>query len=55
MFVQEEGINVMKMYKCAQKVSQLWVPNENTCYDKIPILFKSIVQYVRQLTRKTYA
>ena len=24
-FVQEEGINVMKMYRCAEKVSQLWV------------------------------
>ena len=29
-FVQEEGINVMKRYKCARKVFQLWVPNENT-------------------------
>ena len=54
-FVQERGINVMKMYKCARKVSQLWVPNDNTCYDKIPILYKSVVQYVHQLTRKTYA
>ena len=43
------------MYKCARKGSQLWVPNDNTCYDKIPILHKSVVQYVHQLTRKTYA
>ena len=51
-FVQEEGINVMKMYKCANKVSQLWVPNDKTCYDKIPILYKGVVQYVHQLTRR---
>ena len=44
----------MKMNKCARKVSQLWVPSENTFYDKIPILYKSIVQYVHQVTRKTY-
>ena len=45
----------MKKYKCARKVSQLWVPNDNACYDKIPILYKSVVQYLHQLTRKTYA
>ena len=38
-----------------KKYSQLWVPNENTCYDKIPILNRSAVQNVHQLTRKTYA
>ena len=54
-FVQEEGINIIKMYKCSRKVSQLWVPNENTCYDKKPILYKSIVQFVHKFTRKTYA
>ena len=51
-FVKEEGI---KMYKCARKVSQLWVPNENNCYDKKPVLYKSVVQNVHHLTRKTYA
>ena len=54
-FVQEEGINAMKMFKCARKVSQIWVPNINTCYDKIPKLYKIIAQYVHQLKRKTYA
>ena len=54
-FVQEEGVNVMKIYRCAKKVSQLWVPDDKTCYDKIPILYKGVVQYVHQLTRKTYA
>ena len=54
-FVQEEGINIMKMYRCAQKVSQLWETDDKTCYDKIPILYKGVVQYVHQLTRKTYA
>ena len=39
-FVKEKRINVMKMYKCAQKVSQLWVPTESTRYGKIPILYK---------------
>ena len=43
------------MYRCAKKVSQLWVPDDKTCYDKIPILYKGVVQYVHQLTRKTYA
>ena len=52
-FVQEEGINVMKMYRCAKKVSQLWVPDDKTCYDKISILYKRVVQYVHQLTRTT--
>ena len=54
-FVQEEGINVMQMYRCAKKVSKLRVPDDKTCYDKIPILYKGVVQYVHQLTRKTYA
>ena len=45
-FVQEEGINVLKMYRCAKKVSQLWVPDDKTCYAKIPILYKGVVQYV---------
>ena len=54
-FVQEEGINNMKMYRCAKKVSQLWVPDDKTCYDKILILYKGVVQYVHQLTRETYA
>ena len=52
--VQEEGINVMKMYRCAKKVSQLWVLDDKT-YDKIPIPYIGVVQYVHQLTRKTYA
>ena len=38
-----------------KKFSQLRVPNENTCCDKITILYRSVVQYVHQLTRKTYA
>ena len=54
-FVQEEGINVMKMYNCIRKTSQLWIPNENTSYDKIPLLYKNLEQYVHQLTQKTYA
>ena len=45
----------MKMYKCARKVSQLWVPSDPTCYVKRPIIYKGIVQYVHQLKRKTYA
>ena len=44
----------MQMYRCAKKVSQLWVPDDKTSYDKIPILYKGVVQYVHQLTRKTY-
>ena len=31
-FVKQEGVNVMKMYKCAKKSSPLYVPQ--TCYDK---------------------
>ena len=37
-FVKEEGIYIMKIYKCARKVSQLWIPSEPTCYDKRPIM-----------------
>ena len=43
------------MYRCAKKVSQLWLPDDKTCYNKIPILYKGVVQYVHQLTRETYA
>ena len=53
-FVKQEGVNVMKMYKCAKKSSPLYVPQTRECYDKIPILFKNRVQYVHQLTRQTY-
>ena len=53
-FVTQEGINVMKMYKCAKKSSPLYVPQTRECYDKIPILYKNRVQYVHQLTRETY-
>ena len=45
----------MKMYRCAKKDSQLWVPDDTTCYDRLPNLYKGVVQYVHQLTRKTYA
>ena len=37
-FVKEEGRYIMKIYKCAQKVPQLWIPSEPTCYDKRPII-----------------
>ena len=50
----KQGVNVMKMYKCAKKSSPLYVPQTRECYDKIPILYKNRVQYVHQLTRQTY-
>ena len=53
-FVKQEGVNVMKMYKCAKKSSPLYVPQTRECYDKIPILFKNRVQYVHQLTRQIF-
>ena len=53
-FVKQEGVNVMKMYKCAKKSSPLYVPQTRECYDKITILYKNRVQYVHQLTRQTY-
>ena len=53
-FVKQEGVNVMKMYKCAKKSSPLYVPETRACYGKIPILYKNRVQYVHQLTRQTY-
>ena len=53
-FVKQEGVNVMKMYKCAKKSSPLFVPQTRECYDKIPILYKKRIQYVHQLTRQTY-
>ena len=53
-FVKQEGVNVMKMYKCAKKSSPLYVPQTRECYYKIPILYKNRVQYVHQLTRQTY-
>ena len=53
-FVKQEGVNVMKMYKCAKKSSPLYVLQTRECYDKIPILYKNRVQYVHQLTRQTY-
>ena len=34
-FVQEEMVNVMKMYKCARKVSQLWYQM------KTPVMIKN--------------
>ena len=54
LFVKQEGVNVMKMYKCAKKSSPLYVPQTRECYDKISILYKNRVQYVHQLTRQTY-
>ena len=39
-FVKQEGVNVMKRYKCAKKSSPLYVPQTRECYDKIPILYK---------------
>ena len=53
-FVKQERVNVMKMYKCAKKSSPLYVPETRECYDKIPKLFKNRVQYVYQLTRQIY-
>ena len=53
-FVKQEGVNVMKMYKCAKKSSPLYVPQTRECYDKIPILYRNRVQYVHQLTRQTH-
>ena len=43
-FLKQEGVNVMKMYKCAKKSSPLYVPQTRECYDKIPILYKNRVQ-----------
>ena len=51
---KQEGVNVMKKYKCAKNSSPLYVPQTGECYDKIPILYKNRVQYVHQLTRQTY-
>ena len=53
-FVKQQGVNVMKMYKCAKKSSPLYVPQTRERYDKIPILYKNRVQYVHQLTKQTY-
>ena len=53
-FVKQEGVNAMKMYKCAKKSSPLYVPQTRESYDKIPILHKNREQYVHQLTRQTY-
>ena len=53
-FVKQEGVNVMKLYKCAKKSSPLYVPQTRKCYEKIPILYKNRVQYVHQITRQTY-
>ena len=53
-FVKQEGVNVIKIYKCAKKPSPLYVPQTRECYDKIPILYKKRVLYVHQLTRQTY-
>ena len=53
-FVKQEGVNVMKRYKCARKSSPLYVPQSRECYDKIPILYRNRVQNVHQLTRQTY-
>ena len=53
-FVKHEGVNVMKMYKCAKKSSPLSVPQTRECYYKIPILYKNRVHYVHQLTRQRY-
>ena len=50
-FVKQEGVNVMKMYK---KSSPLYVPQTRECYDKKPILYKNRIQYVHQLIRQTY-
>ena len=52
--VKQEGVNLMKMYKCVKKSSPLYVPQTRECYDKIPILYKNRVHYVHQLTRQTY-
>ena len=52
--VKQEGVNLMKMYKCAKNSSPLYVPQTRERYDKIPILYKNRVQYVHQLTRQTY-
>ena len=51
--VKKEGVNVMKIYKCAKKSSPLYLPQTRECYDKIPFLYKNRVQYVHQLTRQT--
>ena len=53
-FVKQEGVNFMQMYKCAKKSSPLYVPQTRNCYDKIPILYKNRVQYVHRLTHQTY-
>ena len=53
-FVKQEGVNVMKMYKCAKKSSPLYVPQTLECYDKVPILYRNRVRNVHQLTRQTY-
>ena len=54
LFVKQEEVNVMKMYKCSKKSSPLYVPQTRECYDKIRILYKNRVHYVHQLTRQTY-
>ena len=53
-FVKQEGVILMKMYKCAKKSSPLYVPQTREFYDKILILYKNRVQYVHQLTSQTY-
>ena len=40
-FVKQEGINVMKMYKCAKKSSPLYVPQEIEYYDKYQSYLKT--------------
>ena len=53
-FVKQEGVNVMKMYKCAKKSSPQYVTQNKECYDKTHILYKNRVHYIHQLTRQTY-
>ena len=34
-FVKQQGVNVMKMYKCAKKSSPLYVPQTRECANSI--------------------
>ena len=42
-FVKQEGVNAMKMYKSAKKSSPLYVSQTRECYDKLPILYQNRV------------
>ena len=52
-FIDYEG-NLLLYYTCTKKVSPLNVFEDKRCYKRIPIFYKSKVQFVDTLSRITY-